>query len=237
MAKYSKESLEKLLLLIDEICNEKENFWFKNELDSKFGNSTGFENFPAFLIHQKKQYKLKGRRFYYSIKNSTLRTQLQNDYSEMLWNQGINNINKFLLFAFYQMENMLNYFCEEIKAHEKIQLNKEKYKILYSDKFIVNCHESFFRFDKKVDVEKINIWSKITFWTIETNNIDWEKSFHQSLSNLVQIRNENSHRHSLLENEKNTSTIENLKISDFSLLGYYVTILKKIKDSIKKENI
>ena len=34
MTKYSKESLEKLLFLVDEICNEEENLWFKERIKS-----------------------------------------------------------------------------------------------------------------------------------------------------------------------------------------------------------
>jgi ASC-1-like (ASCH) protein len=238
MAKYSKESLEKLLLLIDEISNQEENLWFRNELIMRFNNnSTGFENFPSFLIHQKKQYKIKGKKFYNSINNTKLKLQLQNDYSEMLWNQGINNINKFLLFAFYQLENMLNYYCSELKAHDKINFNKEKYKVDITEKFKVSCYNSFFKFESKTEIEKVDIWAKIIFWTVQTNNLDWEKANHSNFTNLVQIRNENSHRHSLLVNNRNEKTINNLSVSDFSSLGYYISLLKKIKDSIENENI
>ena len=44
MAKYSKESLEKLLLLIDEISNQEEYLWFKERLENKFSEANNFNN-------------------------------------------------------------------------------------------------------------------------------------------------------------------------------------------------
>lgn len=232
MTKYSKESLEKLLVLIDDICKDEENLWFKERL-----GISGFNNFPSYLKLLKKQHKTKGETFYKDIEKGKLRNQLILDFSEMLWYQNINNINRFLLFVFYQFENMLNFYCTKSNAYDKINKNKNYFTIQYGAKFTVICIDSFFlKSGNRNPIEKVNIWAKTTFWILDSNNVDWEKNNHNNISKLIQIRNQNSHRNSALENQENTTTIDNLSKSDFSNLSFYISIIKKVLGSIDKIN-
>ena len=234
------ESLDKLLDFIDDLCKKEENKWFKEKLIEKFSTSTGFENFPSFLKYQKKQFRIKGRHFYANVKDEKLKQELINDYVEMAWYQSINNMNRFVLFAFYQMENLLNYYVILSNGLEKINANKDYFTISYDDKFNIDCLNGFFSYDRYKNeytpkpIEKINIWSKLTFWVLDSDSKEWEKFNHSNISNMINIRNANSHRSSNTNNDSTNKTIEYLNKSDFSSLGFYINILKRIVDSFEK---
>lgn len=232
MGEVKKESLEKLLVLIDDICSKDENFWFKKKLLLTISNNNGFENFPEFVKYQKRQFRIKGNVFYKDIKDIKIKNELILDYMEMCWYQSINRVDRFVLFAFYQMENLLNYYSEKSGAFNKIKNNQNYYKHSYAPKFNIDAFKSYFHNNQAQSIEKINIWAKITYWMIETNSINWEKLNHTTLSNLVNIRNNESHRYSLIENENVNTTIDILKKSDFSVLGFYIKVLRKILDTI-----
>jgi hypothetical protein len=233
MTKHKKENLEKLLKLIGEISNDPDNFWFKEELGNTYNKEYAFENFPEFIKFQKKQFKIKGNNFYKNITNNELKKSLINDYVEMCWYQSINNIERFALFCFYQMENLLNYYCVSSNSFSKINSNPKKYTIDFGYKFVIDCQKGFLNFGVKGKIEKVSIWAKIVFWMIDSNSEVWEKSNHQNISNLINIRNNESHRNSLNNNKNVSKTVDFLKVSDFSNLGYYIKILKEIIGSIK----
>lgn len=233
MENPSKASLEKLLHLIYELCTLEENKWFKDTLSSKFSSNTGFENFPSFIKHQKNQFRLKGKSFYLIISDPKLKKELIEDYMEMSWYQSINNLNRFMLFAFYQMENLLNYYISISNAFEKINANKNYYTHQYASNFTVLVYDGFFYKEEMKSIESINIWSKLTFWMIDSNNKEWEKLNHRNIGNLISIRNANSHRSSNSNNEYVENTIEILRKSDFSSLSFYINVLKGILESYK----
>ena len=234
MAKYNKENLEKLLKLIKEISSDPDNLWFKKKLSKDLNKDFGFENFPEFVKFQKKTFRIKGNNFYSQIKNNQIKNDLLKDYIEMCWYQSMNNMNRFMLFTFYQMENLLNFYCTNENCYEKLEKSPKEYIIDYGNNFIINCHKSFIKYDsKRIDIEKVTIWAKIVFWAIDSKLIHWEKQNHTSFSNLINIRNIESHRNSLNQNLRAEKTIQLLKTSDFSSLGFYIGILKKIKTTIK----
>lgn len=236
MKNPSKESLEKLLRLIDELCACEENQWFKEALSSKFGGKNGFENFPAFLKHQKNQFKIKGRSFYAAIADEKLKKELVDDYIEMSWYQSVNNLNRFMLYVFYQMENLLNYYISISNAFEKIDTNKNYYIHKYPPKFTVIVYDSFFYKNEEKSIKDISIWSKLTFWMIDSNNKDWEKMNHRNINNLISTRNAISHRNSNSNNKYVDDTIDALKKSDFSSLSFYFNVLKKILETYNYVN-
>ncbi len=233
------ESLEKLLDLIDKLCIQEENQWFKEKLVEKFSKSPGFENFPEFLKYQKKQFKIKGRYFYEKIKDEKLKLELINDFIEMSWYQSINNVNRFALSTYCQMENLLNFYSIKSNAFEKIFANKNYYTIKYTDKFTVESLKSYFYYpyDKNTfkSIEKVNIWAKITYWVLDSKikMTDWEKDYHSSTSNLINIRNITTHRSSISKNDSTKNTIAYLKKADLSSLGFYINILKEIVGTLK----
>jgi len=232
MSNTSKESLEKLLVFISDICEHDENSWFKKALIQKLTTDNGFENFPGFVKYQKKQFKLKANIFYSDITDLKLKKQLINDYIEMCWYQSLNRIDRFLLYAFYQIENLLNYYARTTNAHQNIKGEPDKYNHEYAPKFIVKSSKGFFSDKGVISIEKVNIWAKITYWMIETGSISWEKSNHFAISNLINVRNSESHR----DSRKNSDNVESVllfhKKADFSALGFYINVIKKIAETV-----
>lgn len=233
MKEVKKENLEQLLDFIEEICNKDEFQWFKISLLNNLSTDNGFENFPEFIKYQKKQFKLKANIFYKNITDSKLKNQLVNDYIEMSWYQSINRTERFLLFVFYQVENLLNYYIKKSNAHIKIKSNRSKYFIEYSKSFKVDSYKSFINYKgENISINKINIWAKITYWVIDSNSIVWEKSNHSTISNLINVRNNQSHRNSQNENKNVDNILLFHKKADFSSLGFYIQVIKKIYETI-----
>lgn len=232
---YSKESLNKLLLLIYEISEDPQHSWFKEELDRKFGSSpAAFEDFPSFLLHLKRNYRLKAKEFYKDVKDPKLKVQLVKDNVEMQWYQASHDIERFLLFAFYQVENLLNYYCTTSGAFDKIRNNPSHYEHSYSENFHVSCSKYFLGSTK---IEKVNsIWAKLTFWLKDANRIKWySKGRNSNIWDLINVRNKVSHRNSqAAPNENVENQLEILQREDFSRLGFYIAILKEIRESFNE---
>ena len=86
MGEIKKESLDKLLILIDEICSKDENLWFKNKISSKYGVYCIDENSQNLQLSNIENYlKLDGYKIidYSGIKNEVVRNQLFRDCIEM----------------------------------------------------------------------------------------------------------------------------------------------------------
>ena len=85
MGKYNKESLEKLLILIDEICKSEENFWFKEALVKKTLISDTKSDIVIKLRKIEKYLKIDGLEIidYSEISNENVRRQLFRDSVEM----------------------------------------------------------------------------------------------------------------------------------------------------------
>ena len=239
---YKKENLIKLLELIDSISQHPENVWFKNELSLRFGSGANFEDFPTFLKFLKKNYRLKANEFYKNIKDQKLKNELVKDNVEMQWYQASHDVERFLLFTFYQVENLLNYYCIRTDAFSKIENDKNKYQ--YTFGFNVICYDSFFnrKSGEPNSIEKVNsVYAKIAYWLVQSNRGSWYKSFSFSMSNLIKVRNKNSHRSSSSEpDEKVEHTLELLKKQDFSSLSFYINIVKeliKTIDELDQKNI
>lgn len=235
---YNKESLSKLLLLIDEIGAKPENSWFKEVLTQKFGGASGssFDDFPTFLMHLKKNYKLKATEFYKNIHDKKLKKELVKDNVEMQWYQATHDVERFLLFTFYQVENLLNYYCIKADAYDKIEKDKNRYQ--HSFGFTVICYDNFFNKNSgsTIPIEKVNpIYAKIAFWLVNSTRTGWYKSYSNSynMSDLIKTRNLISHRSSTSEPDANIlKRIESLRRKDFSSLSFYINILKEIVKSI-----
>lgn len=224
----TKENLTKLLSLIERISQIEENKWFKDELHRKL--SINF-SFPEYFKAQKLQYKVKAKNFYKSIDNLKLKNELVDDYIEMSWYQSVNNIDRFLLFAYYQMENLINYYCKISNVYEKLKLNKDYYTHSYSEKFQIVTYNSFYYKERQSPLSKVSIWAKLTYWMYDSKSFDWERKNHLNISNLINIRNKNSHRNSDKVNKDIETLIEILKKSDISILSFYIGILKFILKS------
>jgi hypothetical protein len=91
-----KEKLEKFLLFIDEVANEKGNEWLKEALVKKFSSApahstgngvdafmTDIKRTKFYLKNIDKTLQNEGFRVYKKVKEVTLRKQLIQDYREM----------------------------------------------------------------------------------------------------------------------------------------------------------
>jgi len=235
---YDKEQLKELLKFIDDLIVDPENEWFAEDLRSKFeGDNINIASstisFDEFVKFQRKIFKVKAREFYKSIQDIQLKSELERDFQEMMWWRLMNNIERQYLFAYYQIENILNHYILERNAFEKIKINSEKYVVKFSDSFEVRCMSYFFSKDSPNDIEKISsIQAKIAFWCVEEFVKDWVVKNNSIIINLVQIRNLLSHRNSKANKIKILIKVEDMKKSDDSYFGFLMNFLRKIRDTV-----
>lgn len=239
---YKKESLEKLIFLIEEICNDEQNHWFKEALFKRIvlgeellsGNSN--PEFGAYFKLLKKQFRLKASKLYAEIKDIKLKNDLIGDCIKMYWFQVNNDVDQLFLHAFYQMENLLNYYAHKSNAFEKIKTNKDFYSHYFSETFTVSGYSNFFNSDNTPkDLDKVHIWGKIVFWAYDSNRVEYLKSNNPQFYQLIKIRNRNSHRNSTSIKSDEYST-EIIRVSDYSAFGFYMNILKEILKSVADIN-
>jgi hypothetical protein len=239
--KFKNEKLVKLLKLIEEISNQQDFKWFKDELTNMLNvtmltREDDSLSVEPFLRLQRKIFRTKGLEFYKNVAEDNLRIQLTKDFQEMLWYKVLNQVDRQYLFTYYQIENMINFFITKNLAHEKIRNNSNNYVIEFSEKFIVTSYNYFFsKNGDPIDVTKISsIYAKIAFWAIETNNKSWilDKSRKFHLDNVVQIRNLKGHRNSQGDNPFVLANIEKIKKGDDSNYGFLIAILSRIKSTL-----
>lgn len=237
---YQKESLEKLLILIEEICKEPQNDWFKIDLQKSLELNAFDSDFGSYFKLLRKQFKLKANIFYEKVPDKVLKVQLIEDFVKMYWYQVNNEVPQLFVYAFYQMENMLNFYIRKSNAYEKIKINKNFYAHSFNDKFNVICYNSFFfknnAGDSEKEINKISIWPKIIYWIYDTRKIDFLTSNNSNFSNLVNIRNLSNHKdsHNKSPNRQDYTkpAVEYIKNSDFSSFGFYTNLLKEMASSL-----
>jgi hypothetical protein len=203
MAKYSKESLEKLLVLIDEIGKEDENLWFKMEIVNKYSKNVSkmseldelhkdLRRTKSFLKYIDGQYWREGFNFYKKISDSSLKIMLISDFKEMKISDHDNNILEFVRRLILQLENILNHLISKFDAYNVIKDNPNQFK---GEKFnLVEGTYSFFQEngDQK-PLKNISLPSKLTWAKIYFN-------FNYSFNiwrDLTFVRNKASHRENL----------------------------------------
>jgi hypothetical protein len=213
MAKYSKESLEKLLILIDEICKNEENLWFKNDLKSKISISKPLSNsIDTFIEIKKDTSKIINLLNinpsisvdYSFIKHKLLRTRLELDNLRMenirydlKETDEMKRLYDFCINAFYQIENLINfYYFEKFPKIEALLSHLE------------NVQDSKFKRKEEKNIGDIAIYAKIfafnkTFYTEDYTGYN--------IDSLRLIRNEGLHRCSRIKSIEN----ENKRLHDF----------------------
>lgn len=229
--------LEEFISYILVVANKEENQWFKDKLlislDSDSENKR--IDFTSYFRLLKIQLKIKANNFYKDIPNPKLKTQLVKDCLNMYWYQINNDVIQQFNYAFFQFENLLNYYIYKSNAYEKIKANKNYF--IY-DVFDVICYKYFFYETKEKKtheqgINKISIWAKVVYWGYDTGNKDFLIKNNSNFSNLINIRNQNIHRNSQTDTEE-PQTINFIKINDFTQFGFYINILKTIAQSLNK---
>ena len=123
----------------------------------------------------------------------------------------LGNYKRTLQFCCMQAENILNYYCNKSKCHEKIKKNPNKF--FYKHKnFEVKPIEKFFFNKKKVEPENVSLWAKYAFWvkdakfktggSVKSTFTQQTKKYHFYFSIIVNVRNQESHRNSLKKSSK-----------------------------------
>lgn len=221
MTKYSKESLEKLLVLIDDICKDEENLWFKEDLNNRYSQTTIHSDIFTKLTSIEKYLKIDGIEIidYSQIENETVRNQLFRDCIEMSkYRLGkINNtinFDEYCRYAHMQAEELLNYYyLTKFKTIKEIT------------NFIVT------NVDFKPSTEPKNIHSighifKLIAFT-KSNGLDNKLKYYLEFAS--KIRNELSHRNSLQQQDEN-KIMETVYLKSFNLVGFQDTSIMNISE-------
>jgi hypothetical protein len=209
MAKYSKESLEKLLLLIDEISSQGENLWFKEEIQKRHSINPDYffslnvlhqdlRRTKSFLKYIDGQYWREGFNFYKKIKDSDLKITLTSDFKEMKIAENENNILEYVRRLILQLENIFNCLISKFDAHTVIINNPNVYKDNHNN--LIEGKYSFFNDDKSPKhLKDISLPTKL-FWVKTYFNINYT---YKVWNDLTFLRNKASHRENLREEDKN----------------------------------
>lgn len=238
---YKKDSLEKLLLLIDGVLSRPENEWFRQELAKRFTKNESILGFPEFAKLLRKNFKKKAKKIYSDFNDVKLRQILIKDNVEMQWYMVLNDPGRFLLFLYYQIELLLNKYCIDFNSYEKINAEKNRFYFKVNDGFEIVCFDSFYSKDRtgaiiKKPLEKINsIWAKLIFFVIDSNNIEWLEKNKSNFSTLINTRNKMSHRGFEIEDESDYiyQNLKKLSLLDFSAYSFYTNLITKILSSFK----
>lgn len=231
-----KEQLNKLLDFIDSLAKTKGNEWFVEELrkrvDSKANVQTATQDIR--FIREALQIKGDNSLHYNYISNVSLRNQLLVDNLRMENNaldfQTIDETERFYHFcvnAFYQIENLLNYYyyitypdLEDLLNHieKKTETSKYPYK----------------RNGKEQNVGDIVVEKKMyafceEFFPYTPENMDFT---FKTLSELRQVRNEGLHRCDVIKKDKNEKLYNFFKYQSFNSIRI---LLKKVSAKIEEE--
>jgi hypothetical protein len=136
MAKYTRESLEKLLSLIGEICSQEENLWFKERLLGSGANILVNENVTSDSINRIYEYCIKeiiskqANNFYNDFILSDIKNELISDFIRMEHFRRDDNFEDFCLAMFQQIENIVVYLFTYFSLDKKIITDYNK-RIIY----------------------------------------------------------------------------------------------------------
>jgi hypothetical protein len=213
MSKYSKESLDKLLLLIEEISREDENLWFLEELKNKYSINYDLNNSEIKLkLNLIENYlKIDGIEIidYSEIKNDAVKNQLTRDCIEMSkYRLGkINdtiNFEEYCRYAHMQTEELLNYYYQTKynSVEDIVEFIKHygDYKPSSSPRNIHTIGHAF----------KLNAFTK-------SNGLDKKLKYYLDFAS--KIRNEISHRNSFQIDDEN-KIIDSIYLKGLKLEEY-----------------
>lgn len=186
MSRKNKESLDKLLSFIVEICNDDDNKWFRDGLI----NELGVNEKRAQLSNIEKYLKLDGYKIidYSHISNENVRNQLFRDCIEMSkYRLGkindVINFDEFCRYAYLQVEELINYFYNEKFDENLTEISK-----------FIKKHNPKFKPEYAGSLDKISSFYKTTaiFKEHDLNNTTMKRT----IDFLRTIRNDLSHRNS-----------------------------------------
>lgn len=233
----NKEQLKKLLDFIDELAKDKGNAWFVEELAQRYSPGSSIQVVANDVksirdaLHIKADNSIK----YEYIDNAILRNQLLVDNLRMenyaLDYQTIDETERFYYFclnAFFQVENMLNYYFYLKYKDDMDALLTHIEECTKSTKY------PFKRRGNEISVGDVAIEKKISSFCYE--HFPYSKGGNdftlKTLSDLRQVRNEGLHRCSIIKEEKNEKLYEFFKYQDFNTIR---ALLKKVSAKIEEQ--
>lgn len=228
MTKYSRESLEKLILLIDQISSDPENNWFKDELskkyndlirDATFVNSEKIKTFLSISPELSIDYSF--------INHPEMRNRLERDNLIMeryrLENKELGEINEterfyyFIIYAFHQIENSLNYLFHQLFTFDEI--------VGYLIKLTANDRYPYKKSATASHVGDIVIAHKIRLF-LELYSDNFDKYFSNRLTSIRKIRNISLHRCTIIKRDKT----EDEYLHKFLNFNTYETVRNDLKN-------
>jgi hypothetical protein len=230
---YKKESLLKLLKLIEEISIQPGNEWFNNQIINLFvkNNSTNNNIDKTSLearIRLIQQYLCVDveNLIDYSDFEDPAREQLFRDHLEMVrYKKGTPNhkicFSEFCKYAHLQSEEMINYFLNKISD----------FKIESIQDFVNKNNPNYNPSKKPTVIHHISYTYKLTAFK---NAHGFSKSTNDTLWFINDFRNEMSHRNSLANNT------DDIKLIEFENEGFlrsrvdFNTLSKKQKDILNE---
>lgn len=236
MAKYSKDSLEKLLLLIDEISNQEEYLWFKERLENKNlknqGNITELNELyqdlrrtKSFLKYIDGQHWREGFSFYKNIKDPNIKIMLVSDFKEMKIAEIENNILEYVRRLILQLENIFNYLISKFDAYTVIIDNPDTYRDNYNN-LLEGPYAFFYDNKSPKPLKNISLPSKL-FWTKTHFNVNYN---YKVWNDLTFLRNKASHRENLSGEDKNKfDQIENdWEVNKIEYYKFFNSVVKQL---------
>lgn len=233
----NKEQLNKLLDFIDELAKDKENAWFVEKLGQKFGADSTLQDVTKDVKSIREALHIKGDNSikYSYISNDSLRNQLLVDNLRMenyaLDFQTIDETERFYYFcvnAFYQLENLLNYYFYMLYPNLDNLLS-------FIEERTKSTMFPYKRNGKEKSVSDIPVQMKISAFCDEffpfTDNKDFTLKI---LSQLRQVRNEGLHRCDVIKNDSKEKLYNFFKYQDFNTIR---ALLKKVSAKIEEQLI
>lgn len=131
MSQVNKESLDKLLLFISEICDNEDNGWFAEKLlfiANK--NSIGGKNIDSIYEYCVKEViKDQALKFYKDFKLTEIKSKLIDDFIRMEQFKREDNFEDFCLAMFQQVENIVVHLYSKYNLNSKVTSDSNLYLI------------------------------------------------------------------------------------------------------------
>ncbi len=238
MGGYKKESLEKLLILIDEICSMDDNLWFKELLSEKFKNEElNFPNSSEIFKNTetiKKYLKISPELSidYSFISHKLLRTRLELDNLRMenvridlIEENELVRFYNYIIYAFYQVEDLINFYF--YTKYPNIESLLDHLEMIEDDFF------NFSRSGKEMNVSDISIWHKLTAFNLEYFRGN-DRFIGMNIDNLRKVRNESVHRCSVILRNKEQGSRHIYKFLKNSTYNSIHSDLKRLVQKISE---
>jgi hypothetical protein len=219
MLKYKKESLEKLLLLIYEICNVEDNLWFKQSLENTFSNSANSNTSDVVvkLNSIEKYLSIDGIEIinYSEIENEVVKNQLIRDCIEMSkFRLGkINNVinfDEYCRYAHMQAEELLNYYYQS------------KFKNIKEINDFIRTYGDYNPTSESKNIYTIGYSFKLNAF-VKATGLDYKLKYY--IDFVSKVRNEISHRNSFQIQDENkildTIHLKGMNLNEFFDLKTY----------------